>query len=235
MSWFIQSCKKLNNLLRPLRDLYKMKKFKPEQIHHNSWAQAKEALLDKKSGATRPLSTKPHDRIIVFTDSSHYGIGTVIMQKQYPRPTEVSHGSDPKGKNLYLVTYLTQTIISSRRYLPPWIKELESLYYTVKKYSTILQSRRWYNYGQIFTPQMTALFGKECTCPVLILNYLETRLQPADLPSRMCPDGKSGEYTKKFLDGKIINARGKDLDLKTLLCKEVSSTLKKYFSKNKRE
>jgi hypothetical protein len=67
------------------------------------------------------------------------------------------------------------------------------------------------------------------------LFYLETRLQPADLPSRMCPDGKAGEYTKRFLEGKIINARGKDLDLKTLLCKEVSSTLERYFSKNKRE
>jgi hypothetical protein len=44
MSWFIQSCKKLNHLLGPLRDLYKMRKFKPEQIHHDSWAQAKEAL-----------------------------------------------------------------------------------------------------------------------------------------------------------------------------------------------
>jgi predicted nucleic acid-binding Zn-ribbon protein len=68
-SWFIQSCKKLNHILAPLRDLYKMRKFKPEKIHHDSWMEAKEALLDKTSGATRPLSTDPHDQIIVFTDS----------------------------------------------------------------------------------------------------------------------------------------------------------------------
>jgi hypothetical protein len=67
------------------------------------------------------------------------------------------------------------------------------------------------------------------------LFFLERRLQPADLPSRMCHDGKSGEYTKRFLEGKIINARGKHVELKTLLCKEVLSNLEAYFSKNKRE
>jgi hypothetical protein len=139
MSWFIQSCKKLNHLLGPLREI---------QARTNSSRQLdtskKEALQDKKSGTTRPLSTNPHDQIIVFTDSSHYRIGTVIMQKQHPRPTEVSQGSDPKGKSLYLVTYWTQTIIPTRRYLPPWIKELEALYYMTKKYATVFQSKRWY-------------------------------------------------------------------------------------------
>jgi hypothetical protein len=95
-------------------------------------------LLDKRSGATRPLLTDPHDQIIVFTDSSHFGIGTVIMQKQHPRPIEIKHGSDPKSKNIYLVSYWTQTIIPSRCYLPPWVKELEALYYTVRKYSTVI-------------------------------------------------------------------------------------------------
>jgi hypothetical protein len=83
MSWFIQSCKKLNHLLGPLRDLYKMRRFKPEQIHHDNWAQAKEALLDKKSGATCPLSTNPHRLYQFFILRNWYGDHAETTSKTY--------------------------------------------------------------------------------------------------------------------------------------------------------
>jgi hypothetical protein len=70
----------------------------------------------------------------------------------------------------------------------------------------------------------------------LQLIFLETRMHPADLPSRLENNQEDdGVYCEKFLHNRIFNSQGKQVPLESLLCKEIEGSLKDYLGVDRRQ
>ena len=64
---------------------------------------AKDRLLDPALGRIRAPSNHMEDDIILATDSSHYALGAVLLQKLPPTSDEIAAGVPADAKQLYIV------------------------------------------------------------------------------------------------------------------------------------
>ena len=245
-SWFLSCNPRLSDAMGPLRDLAKPKvKFLPTQAHREAFEQAKARLLDPALGRLRTPSSRIEDDIIVATDSSHYALGAVVLQKLPPTSTEVAAGVPADEKQLYLVQVISKTLPPEKRNLPIYIKEFYALDLAVEKFDFLLRARPflvvvdnktlryWANLSRI-DDAMARRVLKLQSYDFKIL-FIETRIQPADQVSRWEEDDKSdGVYQQRFLQGRILNGDGKEVPLESLFCDKTKLELERYFSSSKK-
>ena len=245
-SWFLSCNPKLSDALGPLRDLAKDKvRFIPTQLHRDAFDKAKTRLLDPNLGRLRSPSSRLEDDIIVATDSSHYALGVIILQRLPPTSAEVEDGVPADSKQLYIVQVFSKSLPPEKRPAPIWVKEFFALDLAVDKFDFLLRARpftvlvdnkvlRYWANLEKMDDAMTRRVLKLQTYDFRVL-FIETRLQPADQISRWEKDDhQDGVYHQRFLQGRILNGYGKEVPIESLFCDETKKELEQYFHDGKR-
>ena len=81
------------------------------------------------------------DDIILATDSSHYALGAVLLQKLPPTSVEVAVGVPADAKQLYLVQVFLKTLPPKKHQIPIFLKEFYALDLAVDKFDFLLRAR----------------------------------------------------------------------------------------------
>ena len=246
-SWFLDANPRLSEALGPLRDLGKANvKFRPTELHHKAFEKAKEILLDENMGRIRFPSADLDDEIFIFTDASQYSVAAVVAQMQFPTSKEVAAGEDATKKRLYIVQCFSKTLAPEKRFLPPFYKEFLALFHCVERYQYLLTARpfmvitdnqvvrHWANLEKVDDAMVRKIVFLQGFQFKII--FVETRLQPADIMTRLDGDEEKvdGIYRTRFLKGRIFNGSGKEIPLSSLFNKEISESLRTFFWKTKR-
>ena len=199
-SWFLSCNPRLSDALGPLRDLAKPKvRYCLSQDHRDAFKQAKDRLLDPKLGRIRAPSTRLEDDILIATDSSHYLLGVIALQKLPPTSVEIENGVQADSKQLYIVQVFSKSLPPEKRCLPIYIKEFYAFDLAVDKFDFMLRARPftvivdnkvlryWANLEKI-DDAMTRRVLKLQSYDFKIL-FAELRIQPADQISRWDNEG----------------------------------------------
>ena len=245
-SWFLGNNPRLSDALGPLRDLAKPKiKFRPTQLHRDAFEAAKERLLDPALGRLRAPSSRLEDELILATDSSHYALGAVLLQKLPPTSKEVEAGVPADSRNVYIVQVFSKTLPVEKRCLPIYIKEFYALDHAVEKFDFLLRARPFLvvvdnkvlRYWANLTKMDDAMIRRVLKLQTYDFKvaFIESRLHPADQVSRWTEDDKAdGIYRQRFLEGRILNGWGQEVPLDRLFCNEAKKDLEQFFSSSKR-
>ena len=122
-AWLLSCNAKLSNALGPLRDLARPKtRFLPNQQQCDAFQSAKDCLLDPALGRIWTPSSRMEDDIILATDSSHYALGAVLLQKLPPTSVEIAAGVPADAKQLYIVQVFSKTLPPEKRQIPIFSK-----------------------------------------------------------------------------------------------------------------
>ena len=246
-AWFLSCNAKLSDALGPLRDLARPKtRYLPTKQHRDAFQSAKDRLLDPALGRIRTPSSNLEDDLILATDSSHYALGAVLLQKLSPTSAEIAAGVPADAKQLYIVQIFSKTLPPEKRQIPIFLKEFYALDLAVDKFDFLLRARPfivvvdnkvlryWANLERI-DDAMTRRVLKLQTYDFKIV-FVESKLQPADIISRWEEDDKAdGIYHQRFLQGRILNGYGKEVPLTSLFCSDTKTELDKYFTSSKRQ
>jgi hypothetical protein len=193
-------------------------------------------------------SPRAEDEYVVFCDASSGGLGALLCQMM-PKKEHLDHEwNRPKGTNkyLFLIRFWSKGLPATKRSLPHFLKEFLSFHQIVKKYAFLLSARTFKVVTDSSTVQQWAnydLLPDDIVLKIIYFHqfdfklvFLETRMHPADLPSRLENNqDDDGVYCERFLHNRIYNSQGKQVPLESLLCKEIEGSLRDYFSWDRKQ
>ena len=236
-SYFSRLAPRLSELTAPLRKIaLPNARFSPTEAHRQSFEDAKSHLLDEKTCCIRSPSSDPKDEIAVFTDASSHSMSSLLTQMMDPLDSGVAAGC---GKLLHIIGVWSEVLKSTELNQPIWLSEMAALDKTCHKYSYLLTAREWFCITDSKTlsywASLTEIPKSVARAIIRIqkfqfrLLHLDGNLNAADAFSRVLQVPPIATY-KRFLEGRIVNARGEPIEWQSLFSEEKSREALGFFS-----
>ena len=242
-AYFLPVAPRLSEYLAPLRKLAQPKtRFKPTEADKDSFQRLKEYLLDPAIGAIRVPSNRQTDTLIVWTDASNSGIGSVVTQMLPPLP---GSALDPTKKYLTIVACWSRTLEDAWTSYPIWVLELAALEETTRKFRWLLSGRVFYTMTDSMTVRSWSsieIVPRDIARKIMRLQrfnyrilFIEGRLNMSDWITRLPTEVEAKSYFPRFLEGRIYNAKGQKMDWKHLFSQRRCDEAVEFFTRNRRQ
>jgi len=183
-------------------------------------------------------SQDPSDKILLFTDASQTSLSGLLCQ--HMRPVGVKDGP----RQLYIVGTFSKVVKPDWSNWPIWLLELTALYESTRKWASFLAGRPFHVITDSETVRHWISLDKvprDLARKIIQLQrfqyrilFVESRLNPADVISRLETDAPEGTYPR-FLRARVFNSRNELIPWTSLFSQRKCDDAVAFFTRTRNQ